>query len=201
MNPFLRPRRSMLYVPGCFERFLNKARTLRVDSVIFDLGDSVLVDNKEMSRKQVVEAVLSGGYGRRELVVRVNDLDSAWGLEDVKAVANSGADAVLFPNIESKEDVHDALDVLDAAGGGHMPIMVMIESPIAVLRAEEIAAASNRIWARRPTAMYRCDARKCSFWRERPLLEGEGAGRVNCLDSDTWKFQKHPYVITSNQSH
>jgi citrate lyase subunit beta / citryl-CoA lyase len=145
MNPFLRPRRSMLYVPGCFPRFLNKARTLRVDSVIFDLGDSVLVENKETSRKQVVEAVLSGGYGRRERVIRVNDLDSPWGQEDVKAVADIGADAILFPNIESRADVHEALSVLDAAGGRDMPIMVMIESPIAVLRAEEIASASDRI--------------------------------------------------------
>jgi citrate lyase subunit beta / citryl-CoA lyase len=135
----------MLYVPGCFPRFLNKARTLRVDSVIFDLGDSVLVENKETSRKQVVEAVLSGGYGRRERVIRVNDLDSPWGQEDVKAVADIGADAILFPNIESRADVHEALSVLDAAGGRDMPIMVMIESPIAVLRAEEIASASDRI--------------------------------------------------------
>jgi citrate lyase subunit beta / citryl-CoA lyase len=135
----------MLYVPGCFQRFLSKARTLKVDSVIFDLGDSVLVENKVTSRNQVVEAILTGGYGRRETVVRVNDLDSPWGHDDVKAVAKSGADAVLFPNIESRQDVLDALAALDAAGGAHLPIMVMIESPIAVLRAEEIAAASNRI--------------------------------------------------------
>lgn len=145
MDSFLRPRRSMLYVPGCFTRFLNKARTLRVDSVIFDLGDSVLVDNKEGSRQHVAEAILSGGYGRRERIVRVNDLDSPWGIDDVKAVAKIGADAILFPNIESAADVHEALKTLDNAGGSNMPIMVMIESPIAVLRAEEIAAASDRI--------------------------------------------------------
>jgi citrate lyase subunit beta / citryl-CoA lyase len=145
MTPFLRPRRSMLYVPGCFPRFLNKARTLRVDSVIFDLGDSVLVDNKEISRKQVVEAVLQGGYGRRERVIRVNDLDSPWGKDDIKAVADIGADAILFPNIESRAHVHEALRLLDDAGGKSMPIMVMIESPLAVLRAEEIASASDRI--------------------------------------------------------
>ncbi len=135
----------MLYVPGCFPRFLNKARTLRVDSVIFDLGDSVLVDNKEISRKQVVEAVLQGGYGRRERVIRVNDLDSPWGKDDIKAVADIGADAILFPNIESRAHVHEALRLLDDAGGKSMPIMVMIESPLAVLRAEEIASASDRI--------------------------------------------------------
>jgi citrate lyase subunit beta/citryl-CoA lyase len=145
MNPYYRPRRSMLYVPGCNTRYLNKARTLKVDSVILDLGDPILVEKKEDSRRYVTEAVLAGGYGRREVVVRVNDLDSPWGREDVKAVAGMGADAVLFPNVESREDVLEALAELDAAGGAHLPIMVMIESPIAVLRAEEIAAASERI--------------------------------------------------------
>jgi citrate lyase subunit beta/citryl-CoA lyase len=145
MNPYYRPRRSMLYVPGCSTRYLNKARTLRVDSVILDLGDPILVEKKELSRKCVTEAVLAGGYGRREVVVRVNDLDSPWGREDVKAVARAGVDAVLFPNIESKDDVAEALAALDAAGGAHLPIMLMIESPIGVLRAEEIAAASDRI--------------------------------------------------------
>ena len=145
MNPYFRPRRSMLFVPGCNPRHLNKARTLRVDSVILDLGDPILVELKEASRANVVEAILAGGYGRREVVVRVNDLDSPWGRDDVKSVANVGADAVVFPNVECRDDVHEALRLLDAAGGGHLPIMLMIESPLAVLRAEEIAAASDRI--------------------------------------------------------
>jgi citrate lyase subunit beta/citryl-CoA lyase len=145
MNPYYRPRRSMLYVPGCATRYLNKARTLRVDSVILDLGDPILVEAKEESRRNVCEAILAGGYGRREVVVRVNDLDSPWGRDDVKAVATTGVEAVLFPNIESKADVDEALALLDASGGSHLPIMVMIESPIAVLHAEEIARASDRI--------------------------------------------------------
>lgn len=145
MNPYYRPRRSMLYVPGCSLRFLNKARTLGVDSVILDLGDPILVEAKEQSRRNVVESVLAGGYGRREVVVRVNDFDSPWGPDDVRAVARCGADAVLFPNIESTADVLEALAALDAAGGSHLPIMVMIESPLAVLHAEEIASSSDRI--------------------------------------------------------
>ena len=145
MNPYFRPRRSMLYVPGCNPRYLNKARTLRVDSVILDLGDPILVEMKVESRRLVVEAVLAGGYGRREVVVRVNDLDSPWGLEDVQAVAGAGADALLFPNIESRADVERSLKALDAAGGSHLPVMLLIESPIGVLRAEEIASASDRI--------------------------------------------------------
>lgn len=135
----------MLYVPGCEPRYLNKARTLRVDSVILDLGDPILVEKKLDSRRHVVDAVLAGGYGRREVVIRVNDLDSPWGHDDVKAVATIGADAILFPNIESKEDVLEAQALLDACGGQHMPIMLLIESPIAVLRAAEIASASDRI--------------------------------------------------------
>src|SRR5213075_2701000 len=122
MNPYFRPRRSMLYVPGCNPRYLNKARLLRVDSVILDLGDPILVEVKEDSRRLVAEALLAGGYGRREVVVRVNDLDSPWGRDDVKAIAASGVDAVLFPNVESKADVLEALAVLDAAGGKHLPI-------------------------------------------------------------------------------
>jgi len=135
----------MLYVPGCNPRYINKARTLRVDSVILDLGDPILVDQKVESRRNVADAILAGGFGRREVVVRVNDLDSPWGRDDVQAIASTGADAVLFPNIESKDDVIEALAVLDAAGGQHMPVMLAIESPIAVLRAVEIASASERI--------------------------------------------------------
>ncbi|HUL55472.1 MAG TPA: CoA ester lyase [Usitatibacter sp.] len=145
MNPYYRPRRSMLYVPGCNPRYINKARTLRVDSVILDLGDPILVDKKVESRRNVADAILAGGFGRREVVVRVNDLDSPWGRDDVQAIAGSGADAILFPNVESKDDVIEALAVLDAAGGQHMPVMLAIESPLAVLRAVEIASASERI--------------------------------------------------------
>ncbi|HOY70016.1 MAG TPA: CoA ester lyase [Methylotenera sp.] len=145
MEYCLRPRRSMLYVPGCNLHYLDRARTLPADSVILDLGDPILVDAKLQSRENVVAAVKQGGYGSREVVVRVNDLDSIWGPDDIKAVANIGADAILFPNIESREDVLKAQAALDAAGGSQMPIMVMIESPIAVLNAKEIASASDRI--------------------------------------------------------
>jgi citrate lyase subunit beta/citryl-CoA lyase len=147
MNRFYRPRRSMLYVPGCNPRYLHKGRSLRVDSVILDLGEPILVELKETSRRYVVEALLAGGYGRREVVVRVNGFDTPWGREDVRAVAKAGADAILFPGIESADDVREALTLLDAAGGSHLPVMVTIGSPLGVLHAEEIAAASDRIAA------------------------------------------------------
>ncbi len=145
MNKYFRPRRSMLYVPGYNPKYLEKARNLPVDSVILDLGDPVLVKDKELARENVVRAVKEGGYGRREVVIRVNDLDSPWGADDIAAVAQLGADAVLFPNITSRADVLRYQAALDAAGGQDLPIMVMIENPLAVLRAEEICSASERI--------------------------------------------------------
>lgn len=141
----LRPRRSMLYVPGCNTHYLERARTLAADSVILDLGDPILIDAKLQSRDNVVQAARQGGYGKREVVIRVNDLDSIWGHDDIQAVANAGADAILFPNIESREDVLRAQQLLDDAGGKDVPMMVMIESPLAVLNAKEIAAASERV--------------------------------------------------------
>lgn len=145
MNQYFRPRRSMLYVPGCNTHYLERARTLHADSVILDLGDPVLVECKVQSRENIVQYVTEGGYGSREVVIRVNDIDSQWGPDDIKTAAKTNADAILFPNIESREDVLTALSLLDAAGGSHLPIMVMIESPIAVLNAKEIASASDRI--------------------------------------------------------
>jgi len=145
MNKYFRPRRSMLYVPGCNTRYLEKARSLPADSIILDLGDPILIEAKETSRQNVVDALRQGGYGAREVVIRVNDLKSPWGHDDIKAVAGLGADAVLFTNIEGRGDVLAALEVLDSAGGTHLPIMVMIQSPLAVLHAEEIASASDRI--------------------------------------------------------
>lgn len=145
MEHHIRPRRSVLYVPGCNQHYLDRARTLAADTVILDLGDPILVDAKEQSRANIVDAIKQGGYGAREVVVRVNNLDSIWGHDDIKAVANIGADAILFPNIESREDVLKAQQLLDDAGGHNVPMMVMIESPIAVLNAKEIAAASDRV--------------------------------------------------------
>jgi citrate lyase subunit beta/citryl-CoA lyase len=126
MNNLFRPRRSMLYVPGCNTRYLKKAESLRVDSVILDLGDPILIEAKEQSRQNVVKFVQNNNYGNRELIIRVNDFDSPWGKDDIKAIAKLNADAILFPNIESRDDVLLAIDELDKAGGKDTPIMVMI---------------------------------------------------------------------------
>ncbi len=145
MGPHYRPRRSMLYVPACVPRFLEKARGLQTDSVILDLEDSVLPERKDEARRSILQALEQGDYGCREVVVRVNGLDTPWGGEDLDAVAQSGIVAILFPKILGRRDVARALSALDTAGGAHLPIMVLIETPAGVLRAEEIAGASERI--------------------------------------------------------
>ncbi len=145
MNNYFRPRRSMLYVPGCNTRYLEKARIVPADSVILDLGDPILISAKESSRQNVVDAVKQGGFGASEVVIRINGLNTPWGHDDIRAVANIGADAILFSNIESRQDVLNSIEALDQAGGQNLPVMVMIASPLAVLHAEEIASASDRI--------------------------------------------------------
>lgn len=145
MGPHYRPRRSMLYVPASVPRYLEKARGLHVDSVIFDLEDAVLPERKAEARANLLAALAKGDYGCRERVARVNGLATAWGRDDLAAVARADIDAVLFPKIESRQDVLEALAALDAAGGERLPIMVLIETPFGVLRAAEIAGASPRI--------------------------------------------------------
>ena len=125
MSKYFRPRRSMLYVPGCNRRYLEKAKSLKVDSVILDLGDPILIDAKEESRINVIDFLKQKKYGKREVVVRVNDFNSPWGIDDIKSIAQSEPDAVLFPNIESKEDVLNAINELDNAGGEQIPIMLV----------------------------------------------------------------------------
>ena len=145
MKPHYRPRRSLLYVPSCVPRFLQKSRSLEVDCLIFDLEDSVLPERKTEARKSLLSELIKDDFGCRERIVRVNGLDTLWGRDDLAAIAQADIDAVLFPKIESRQDVLEALAALDAAGGLHLPIMVQIETPFGVLRAEEIAGASERI--------------------------------------------------------
>jgi len=140
-----RPRRSVLYMPGANARALEKARSLQCDTIIFDLEDAVAVDAKEQARQQVADAIAQGGYGYRELVVRVNGLDTQWGAADVAMVAPLGIDAVLFPKVESTDQVTEILGVLDAAGGSHLPLWLMIETPTGVLDVRALAASSTRV--------------------------------------------------------
>src|SRR6185312_9313403 len=99
----IRPRRSVLYMPGSNARAIEKARSLPADAVILDLEDAVAPDAKEAARQQVVAAVKAGGFGRREVVIRVNGLDTPWGAADLAAAASAGADAVLVPKVSGPD--------------------------------------------------------------------------------------------------
>ena len=146
MATTVRPRRSLLYMPGSNARALEKAKTLAADGLILDLEDAVSPDAKETARAQVCDAVRAGGYGKRELVIRVNGLDTPWGRDDIAAAAKSGADALLFPKIETAATVQEVIGLMDQAGApAEMALWCMMETPKAVLRAEEIAAASDRV--------------------------------------------------------
>ncbi|MDX6750570.1 CoA ester lyase [Geminicoccaceae bacterium 1502E] len=140
MSP-VRPRRSALYMPGSNPRALEKGRTLPADGLILDLEDAVAADAKATGR-DTIRAALAGreAYGRRELVVRVNGLDTPWGHADLQAMAGAGADAVLLPKVESADMVRRAASVLDGAGAPpELALWCMMETPRGILRAEEIA--------------------------------------------------------------
>jgi citrate lyase subunit beta / citryl-CoA lyase len=141
-----RPRRSALYMPGANERALEKAATLPADALILDLEDAVAPDAKAAARDRVCDAATSGRYGRREVAIRANGLDTSWYADDVAAIAAAGPDALLVPKVGSAADVHAIEAALEAGGApDRTRIWVMVETPRAVLRAAEIAGASERL--------------------------------------------------------
>jgi citrate lyase subunit beta/citryl-CoA lyase len=146
LNRTARPRRSVLYMPGSNIRALDKARSLAADSLILDLEDSVSPEVKAVARANVVAALAVGGYGFREVVIRINGLASPWGFDDLAATAKSGADAVLVPKVESADGIRQVEAALERLGAPEkLAIWAMMETPLAMLRAEEIAGASPRL--------------------------------------------------------
>lgn len=144
----MRPRRSVLYLPGSNPRALAKARTLSADGLIFDFEDAVAPEAKDAARASVAAALTEGGYAPRELIVRVNGLDTAWGHADLAIAATLPIDAVLLPKIESADRVRLTVSLLDALGAPpELAVWCMIETPLGVLAASEIASASPRLAA------------------------------------------------------
>ena len=138
----IRPRRSVLYMPGSNARALEKARGLPADCLILDLEDAVAPDVKETAREQVVAAVTAGGYGPREVVIRINGLMTPWGEADLKAAASAGVDAILIPKVNSPDDLATVRGVLRLARAqGSQALWAMMETPLAMLNAAAIAAA------------------------------------------------------------
>jgi citrate lyase subunit beta / citryl-CoA lyase len=138
-----RPRRSVIYVPAANRKAVEKARTLSCDAVILDLEDGVAPEVKEVARDRAIDAIRAGGFGTRELIVRINGLDTPWGAADMEAVVGCGSDAVLVPKVNDAADIRR----YDAALGSapqNVRLWAMIETTRCLFRLEEIAAAPTR---------------------------------------------------------
>lgn len=144
MTTPIRPRRSALYMPGSNARALEKARGLNADVLIFDLEDAVAPDAKTVARDQIVQAVKTGGYGSREVIIRINGLDTPWGEADLEAAIAAQPDGILIPKVSSPADVQRVaapVNALDAPAS--LKLWAMMETPLAMLNAGAIAAAAQ----------------------------------------------------------
>lgn len=154
MTADMRLRRSVLYMPGSNPRALEKAKTLAADALILDLEDAVAPEAKEIARQQVCAAVREGGYGDRELVIRVNAPQTPWGEEDLKAAIEAEPDAILMPKVSSPavlESIANRLEALDAPQS--IKIWAMIETPASILNIQSIAAVKRVMPEARLTCM------------------------------------------------
>ena len=138
------PRRSCVYVPGANARALQKAKSLPADAFILDLEDAVAPDAKAGARDAIRKAARNRAYGAREVVIRVNGLETEWGQDDLEMAASAGVDGVLVPKVTSGDDVRFVDRLLDDAGASpNLDLWVMIEMPLAILNINEIVAAST----------------------------------------------------------
>ena len=138
-----RPRRSVLYMPGSNARALEKARDLPADGLILDLEDAVAPEAKGQAREAVVKAVKKGGFGDREVLVRINGLDTRWWVEDLDAAASARPDALLVPKISTPRQLQDlAARIVDMGTDPRVRVWAMMETPLAILNVGEIAAAA-----------------------------------------------------------
>jgi citrate lyase subunit beta/citryl-CoA lyase len=146
MDTAFRPRRSVLYMPASNARALEKARSIPCDGLILDLEDAVAPDAKAAAREAACAAAASGEYGAREVTIRVNGADTEWHADDLRAACEAGPDAVVVPKVDSADAV---LQLVEAMTGHdapeHTKLWAMVETPAAMLHAEEIAAASDRL--------------------------------------------------------
>ena len=146
MSEELRPRRSVLYMPGANERALEKAKGIPADALILDLEDAVAPDAKPDARARVCAAAASGEYGAKELAIRINGIGTQWHADDIAAAAAAGPDAIVVPKVNSAAEVAQLVAAFEAAGAPERTkLWAMLETPVAVLGAESIATASERL--------------------------------------------------------
>lgn len=144
MSEIFKPRRSALYMPGSNARALEKAKTLDVDCLLLDLEDAVAPDAKETARQQIVTAVSEGGYGEREVVIRINGLDTVWGDDDLKAAVKANPDAILVPKVNGPADLQKVAHLLSMHGASSsIQLWAMMETPEAMLNAGAIGACGR----------------------------------------------------------
>lgn len=144
MTTDFRPRRSVLYMPGSNARALEKAKSLAADSLILDLEDAVAPGAKEEARTQVCAAVAKGGYGKREVVIRINGLDTPWGRDDLDAAMDAAPDALLVPKVNEASDIAIISQLMNRSSiAKTTKLWVMIETPRSILNVGEIAAAAD----------------------------------------------------------
>jgi citrate lyase subunit beta/citryl-CoA lyase len=137
----MRPRRSVLYVPGDNERALEKVKALPADSIIIDLEDSVAPPNKETARRQAIAVIREGDFGSREVVLRVNPIETPWGMADLHAAMGAAPDAILIPKVSQPGDIIGTAKVVKASDAApHIRLWAMIETPMGIINAREIAA-------------------------------------------------------------
>ena len=140
----VRPRRSVLYMPGSNARAIEKARELPADGIILDLEDAVAPEAKVMAREQIRKALEKGGFGDREVFVRINGLDTRWWVDDLHAVADVRPDAVLVPKISDPHQLQDlAARIVDMGTDPHIRVWAMMETPLAMINVGAIAAAAH----------------------------------------------------------
>jgi citrate lyase subunit beta/citryl-CoA lyase len=145
----VRPRRSVLYMPGSNARAIEKARGLPADGIILDLEDAVAPEAKEAARNQVVEAVKAGGFGAREVFVRINGLDTPWAIDDLNAAVQAAPDAILLPKVSDPDMLlMIGTRLLDMHAAHRIRVWAMMETPLAILRAPELAAVARDAEAR-----------------------------------------------------
>jgi citrate lyase subunit beta/citryl-CoA lyase len=141
-----RPRRSVLYMPASNERALDKAKSIPCDALILDLEDAVSPDAKPAARSAACAAAASGDYGRREVTIRVNGAETEWHADDLAAACAAGPDGIVVPKVSSADEVHTLVSAMERHGApDHTALWAMVETPRAMLHAEEIAAASDRL--------------------------------------------------------
>jgi len=137
-------------MPGANARALEKAKSLPADALILDLEDSVAPEAKDSARDQVVAAVRTRGFGEREVIIRVNALSGPWGETDLAAAATAGADGILVPKVNAADDLRAIGSALDRLGApATTKVWAMMETPLAFLKAAEIAATAREAAGRR----------------------------------------------------